>query len=160
MKLQTIDPEICSIFIFQERIWEQFLHSILCIIFQQKCFSCYILLTDQILLSYCVYFLRYCVICVLQLFLSCIIITKLYIKPNIKMVVNGFQQKTTIGNMVYEKTQVPDKMFGLNYLFAFFFFCLIILIIAISVYQDDFLGDICMFSAIWSQRRVFENVKW
>lgn len=40
----------------------------------------------------------------------------------------------TIGNMAYEKTLVPDKMFGLNYLFAFFVFCLIILIIAISIY--------------------------
>ena len=29
----------------------------------EKCFSCYILLTDQISLSDCLYFLRYWVIC-------------------------------------------------------------------------------------------------
>ena len=32
---------------------------------QQKCFSCYILLTDQISLPGCLYFLRYWAICVL-----------------------------------------------------------------------------------------------
>ena len=32
------------------------------------CFSCYILLTDKILLSDCFYFLRYWEMCVLQLF--------------------------------------------------------------------------------------------
>ena len=48
LKIYTIDPEICSILIFQIRIWEQFLQHILCMIFQKKCSSCYILLTDQI----------------------------------------------------------------------------------------------------------------
>ena len=62
IKLQTIDPEIYSILIFQKRVWDQFLHHILCMIFQEKCFSCYILLTDQISLSDCIYFLRYCVL--------------------------------------------------------------------------------------------------
>ena len=33
-------------------------------------FSCYILLTDQILLSDCLYFLRYWAICALQLFVN------------------------------------------------------------------------------------------
>ena len=51
IKLQNIDPEICSILIFQKRAWEQFLYHILCMIFQEKCFSCYALLTDQISLS-------------------------------------------------------------------------------------------------------------
>ena len=37
--------------------------------FQQKC-SCYILLTDQISLPGCLYFLRYWAICVLQLFVN------------------------------------------------------------------------------------------
>ena len=37
-----------------------------CIIFQEKYFSCCILLTDQISLSGCLYFLRYWAICVLQ----------------------------------------------------------------------------------------------
>ena len=51
IKLQTIDPEICSILIFQKRVWNYFLHHISCMIFQEKCFLCYILLTDQISLS-------------------------------------------------------------------------------------------------------------
>ena len=68
IKLQTIDPEICSILIFQKRVWEQFLHHILCMIFQEKCFSFYILLTDKISMSDCLQVLRYWAICVLQLF--------------------------------------------------------------------------------------------
>ena len=35
-----------------------------------KCFSCYILLTDQISLSDCLYFFKYWAKCVLQLFVS------------------------------------------------------------------------------------------
>ena len=38
--------------------------------FSQKCFSCYILLTDEISLSDCVYFSRYWEICVLQVFVN------------------------------------------------------------------------------------------
>ena len=38
--------------------------------FQQKCSSCYILLTDQISLPGCLYFLRYWAICVFQLFVN------------------------------------------------------------------------------------------
>ena len=41
---------------------------IFCIIFEEKYFSCYILLTDQILLPDCLYFFRYWRICVLFLF--------------------------------------------------------------------------------------------
>ena len=70
LKLYTIDPEISSILIFQIRAWEQFLQHILCMIFKQKCSSCYILLTDQISLPSCLYFLRYWAICVLQLFVN------------------------------------------------------------------------------------------
>ena len=40
----------------------------LCLIFEEKYFFCYILLTDQISLSGCLYFARCWVICVLQLF--------------------------------------------------------------------------------------------
>ena len=40
------------------------------IVSQEKCFSCYILLTDQISLPDYLYFLRYWVICVLQLSIS------------------------------------------------------------------------------------------
>ena len=42
-KLQTIDPEICSILIFIKKDLD-----ILYTIFQEKCLSCYIQLTDQI----------------------------------------------------------------------------------------------------------------
>ena len=49
---------------------EMFLHHVLCMIFQEKCFSCYILLSDQISLSDCLYFLRYLAIYVLELFVS------------------------------------------------------------------------------------------
>ena len=68
IKLQTTDPDKGPIFIFQESFWKQFLHNILQMIFQEKCFSCHVLLTDQISLLNCPYFLRYWVICVLQLF--------------------------------------------------------------------------------------------
>ena len=51
IKLQTIGPEIHPVLIFQKRVWNQFLHHILCIIFQENCFSCYILLTGWISLS-------------------------------------------------------------------------------------------------------------
>ena len=37
-------------------------------IFQENCFSCYVLLNDLVLLPDCLYFLRYLSICVLQLF--------------------------------------------------------------------------------------------
>ena len=72
VKPQTIDPEIeiCSILIFQKMVWDQFLHQILCMTFQEKCFSCYNLLTDQISLSDCLYFLKYWAICVLRLFVN------------------------------------------------------------------------------------------
>ena len=38
--------------------------------FQHKCFSCYILLTDQIPSPGCLYLLRYWAICVLQFFVK------------------------------------------------------------------------------------------
>ena len=68
----TIDPGLCSILIFHKRDWKYFLHHVLCMIFQEKCFS-YVLLTGQISLSDCLYFLRYWAICVLQLFVSQVI---------------------------------------------------------------------------------------
>ena len=70
LKLYTIDAEICSILIFEIRVQEQFLQHILRMIFQQICSSCYILITDQISLPGCLYFLRYWEICVLQLFVN------------------------------------------------------------------------------------------
>ena len=41
-----------------------------CMIFQEKCFSSYILLTEQISLPDCLYLLRYWSICVLQLLVN------------------------------------------------------------------------------------------
>ena len=70
LKLQTIDSEICSILIFQKMVWEQFLHHILCMIFQGKCFSCYVLLSDEMSIPDLLYFLRYWLIYVLQLFVN------------------------------------------------------------------------------------------
>ena len=57
-------------FVFLDEGLGIFLQHILCIIFQQKCSSWYIVLTDQISLSGCLYFLRYWAICVLQLFVN------------------------------------------------------------------------------------------
>ena len=52
MKLQTDDPEICSMLIFQKGSWPSFSTIFfVCMIFQEKHFSSYILLTDQISLS-------------------------------------------------------------------------------------------------------------
>ena len=67
VKLQTIDPEIFSISILQKEVWDQFLSYILCMIYQEKCFSCHILLTLQILLSDSLYFSRYWSIWLLRL---------------------------------------------------------------------------------------------
>ena len=70
LKLYIIDPEVCSIFIFQKRLQEQILRNILRIIFQEKRFSCYVLLTSQMLWFDSHYFLRYWAICVLQMFVK------------------------------------------------------------------------------------------
>ena len=45
--------------------------------FSTKMFPCYILLTDQISLSGCLYFLRYWEICVLQLFDNQVVTSKI-----------------------------------------------------------------------------------
>ena len=58
LKFYTIDPEICSILIFQIRVWERFLQHILCMIFQQKCSSCYIFNLRNFIV-WLLYFLRY-----------------------------------------------------------------------------------------------------
>ena len=77
LKRYIIDPEIQSILIFQIRVWEQFLQNILCMMFQQKCSSCYILLADQISLPGCPYFLSYWAICVLQLFVNQVVTSRI-----------------------------------------------------------------------------------
>ena len=61
IKFQTVDPEICSVSVFWRRARDWFLHHILCMIFWDKYFSFYLLLTDQ-MLSDCLYFLRYWII--------------------------------------------------------------------------------------------------
>ena len=77
LQVQAIDAEICSIQIFQERVWEEFLEHILCMIFQEKCGSCYILPTDHISLPDCLYFLRYWSKCVLQLFVNLVVTSQI-----------------------------------------------------------------------------------
>ena len=49
---------------------EYILHHILSMIFQEKCFSCYNQLIDQISVSDCLYFWSYWSICVSQLFVN------------------------------------------------------------------------------------------
>ena len=75
IKLQTTDPGICLILVFQKRVWKQFLHHILCMFLQEKYFSCYILLIDQISLLGCLYFFIHWVICVLSLLVSQFVMT-------------------------------------------------------------------------------------
>ena len=75
INLQNIDPETSSILIFLEKslgivstpyfvngfsrkMLLLLYFNILLMVFQEKCFSCYILLSDQISLSVCLYFLR------------------------------------------------------------------------------------------------------
>ena len=85
---QNIDLEICSILSFQKRVWEQFLHHILCIIFRGKRFSYHILLTDQLSLSDYFYFSRYCVRYLLQLFATgCNVIN---FETNLIFLINSF----------------------------------------------------------------------
>ena len=55
---QIVDQEKCSILGFYKRIWNYLFHYILCMVFQEK-YSCYALLTDQMSLPDCLYFLRY-----------------------------------------------------------------------------------------------------
>ena len=52
-------------------ILEKGLRRIVCVwFFEEKCFSSYILLTDQFSLPDCLYFFRYWSTCVLQLFVN------------------------------------------------------------------------------------------
>ena len=55
---------------FLDKVWKKVLQHILCMIFQQKWSSCYILIIDQISLAGCLKFLRYWAIGVLQLLLN------------------------------------------------------------------------------------------
>ena len=66
----------------------------LCMIFQEKCFSCYILITDQISLSDCLYFSRYWTICqcILQLFINQAVGLIFLVKP-LWYLINKSRQK-------------------------------------------------------------------
>ena len=59
-----------KVFKKQKEVWNQSSCFIFCMIFEEKYFSCYILLPDQILLSGCLYFVRYWAIRVLQFFVN------------------------------------------------------------------------------------------
>ena len=110
IELSTNDPQICSILIFQKRVWEQFFN-IFCLIFQEKCFLCYILLTDLISLSGCLCFLRQWAICVLQLFVSQVVtskILKLTISSN--QAVFLYQQKNQDTNLNILRMKRAFKM--------------------------------------------------
>ena len=61
----TIKKEMCSNLTFHYRVYKQFLHHILFMVFQENCFPCYILFIEEISLSNCLYFLRYWATCVL-----------------------------------------------------------------------------------------------
>ena len=93
MKFDNIDPEICSILIFKKRACEQFLYHILCMIIQEKYFSCYALLTDQISLPDCLYCLRYWYICVLQLFINQVVTSQSF-EVNLIFLIKPFSYMT------------------------------------------------------------------
>ena len=67
---QAVDPKLCSILTFYKRVLDQPTHHILCMIFQEKCFSCPIWLTGQISLCGSLYFLKFWAVCVLPSFVS------------------------------------------------------------------------------------------
>ena len=62
--IRTVDQEICSFDFLENGLGTSFPHHVLCMNFQEKCFSHYILLTEQILLSDYLYVLIYWAICV------------------------------------------------------------------------------------------------
>ena len=78
IEFDNIDPEICSIFNFQKKEWVQLLHHILRMNFQEKYFSCCILLTKQSSFSDCFYFFRCWSICVLKLFVNQVVTSQCF----------------------------------------------------------------------------------
>ena len=67
--------------------------------FREECFSYDILLSDQILLSYCLYFSRYWTICVLQLFVKQAVSSqnlKLTLLSNLVVLLHDQEVKTKI----------------------------------------------------------------
>ena len=64
-------------FDFSDKFLGLVFHHILCIIFQEKYFPCYVLLTDQISLPGYLYILRDWTICVLQLFVNQVVTSQI-----------------------------------------------------------------------------------
>ena len=70
-KMQTVCFYlIWSFFKKLNEVWNQSACLIFCIMLEENYFFCYILLTDQVSLSGCLYFVRYWSVCVLQLFVN------------------------------------------------------------------------------------------
>ena len=61
---------ILSSFLKNKEVWNWSPCLIFCIIFEEKHFSCYVILIDQVSLSGYLHFVRYWAICVLQLFVN------------------------------------------------------------------------------------------
>ena len=61
----------------QKKVWNQSPCLIFCMIFEEKYFSCYILLTDQTSLSGCLYFVRW-IVWVLQLFVKQVVKSQIW----------------------------------------------------------------------------------
>ena len=72
LQLQTTCFYLILSFLFlkKKEVWNQSLCLIFHMLFEEKYFSCYILLIDQVSLSGCLYFVRYWAICVLLLFVN------------------------------------------------------------------------------------------
>ena len=67
--LRLLVQRYAQFLIFQEKVWDKFFHHILRMNIKERCFLCYVILTDQISLSDdCLYFSKSWVICVLLLF--------------------------------------------------------------------------------------------
>ena len=68
---------ILDIFKKQKEVWNQFPCLIFCIVFKGRYFPCCTLLLDGVSLSGCFYVLRYWEICVLQLFVSEVVTSRI-----------------------------------------------------------------------------------
>ena len=66
IKVLTTCFHLKSFFKKQEEVWNWSLYLIFCMIFEEKCFSRYMLLNDQISLPHCLDLSSHFVICLLQ----------------------------------------------------------------------------------------------
>ena len=95
------------------------LHHILCMIFQEKYFSCYILLAHQISLSDCLYFSRYWAICVLHLFVNQADIRNLEIK--LIFLIKPLRYMTKKSRQKFKYLENEKSLWGEKKAFFFFF---------------------------------------